>query len=320
MALYFGRDRLAPTFFEESFPAILPPTSSLVYTLSSNGEYYIIGAGFNSIEEIEADTNGGINGSGLDSSWTGGKLVIPAEYNGKPVKAIAPKAFAAIYNITQVYIYDGLTTIGHRCFQCPDAIYDTAMISCRLPNTLEYVGGTSGRLFWGRQGLVYITFPDRIDTLTNSILAYCNAVTTVNLHSIKTIQNAAFQQCFGLTTLNAINLIEIQANVFYNCRGLRELNLPKIEIISTNCFYNTNILTSVTIGPNCKSIDNSGLKCGSETNKCTFKFEGTIPPIITTSTFEVKYINKIIVPRGCGNVYKTATNWAGIASYIEEEA
>lgn len=36
---------------------ILAPTQSLVYTLSSDGSYYIIGTGFTSIEEIEADTS-----------------------------------------------------------------------------------------------------------------------------------------------------------------------------------------------------------------------------------------------------------------------
>ncbi len=296
----------------------LTPTPSLVYTLSSDGSYYIVGTGFTSIEAIEADTSGSIEGSGLDSTWTGGKLVIPAEYNGKPVKAIAPKAFAAIYNITQVYIYDGLTHIGHRCFQCPNNIFDTAMVSCRLPNTLTYLGGDGGRVFWGRQGITHIAIPEHIEILQNSMFANCNALTAVNVHNVKTLASSCFQYCHALATLNADNITTIGDTSFYSCHSLKELSLPNVETIGNNVFYGTSSLTKVTIGANCKSVSTSGLKCGSAVNKCTLRFEGKTPPIIQSNTFEASYINKIVVPQGCGNAYKTATNWGSLASYIEE--
>lgn len=105
---------------------------------------------------------------------------------------------------------------------------------------------------------------------------------------------------------------------FYNCSNLKELNLPKIETIGNNVFYNTSSLIKVTIGPNCRSIDTSGLHCGDITDKCTFHFKGTTPPTIQSRTFDTNKLNKIIVPKGCGNAYKTATNWTNFASYIEE--
>lgn len=295
----------------------MPSTPSLVYTLSSNGKYYIVGTGFTSVEEIEADTSGGIIGSGLDSTWAGGSLIIPNEYNGKPVKAIAPKAFAAIYNITNVYIHDGLTHIGHRCFQCAD-IFDTAMISCRLPSTLTSIGGTGGRILWGRQGLTVVSIPSNVDILQTSTFAHCNALKAVNIYNIKELGSSCFQGCSALTTLNADNLVRVGNTSFYNCNGLTELVLPSVETIGNNVFYGVTSLTKVTIGANCKNIDVAGLTCGSETNKCTFVFEGRTPPVVASSTFNKNYLNKIIVPKGCGNTYKTATNWAAIASYIEE--
>lgn len=320
MALYFGGTKVAPTFMVDALPIFLPPTPSLVYTLSNDGSYYIIGTGFTSIEAIEADTSGGVEGSGLDSTWTGGKLVIPSEYNGKPVLAIAPRAFAGFYNITQVYIYDGITHIGHRGLQCPNKPWDTAMTSCRLPNTLVHMGGVDGRVFYGRQGLTSMAIPKNISELTRAVFAYCNSLTAAYTDNVKKLVRSCFQDCPSLTTLNTDNMEEVGDVSFYNCTGLKEINLPKVEIIGNNVFYNTSLLTKVTIGQNCRSIDTSGLHCGSTTNKCTFYFEGTTPPTIQSRTFDATKLSKIIVPKGCGNIYKTATNWANFTSYIEEAA
>jgi hypothetical protein len=123
-----------------------------------------------------------------------------------------------------------------------------------------------------------------------------------------------------LTTLNTDNLEEIGDVTFYNCTGLKEINLPKIETIGNNVFYNTSSLTKVTIGPNCRSIDTSGLRCGSETNKCTYRFEGDTPPSIQSSTFDINKIDKIEVKVGRGEIYKTATNWAIVSSKVVEAA
>lgn len=156
----------------------LEATPSLVYTLSSDGTYYIVGTGFTSIDAIEADTSGGTNGSGLDSTWAGGQLVIPSEHNGLPVKAIAPRALATIKNITEMYIYDGITNIGHRAFQCAtdNGGYDTTMKACRLPETLISLGGTTtngaGRVFWGRQGLEVLNIPESLTHIAQYTFAY----------------------------------------------------------------------------------------------------------------------------------------------------
>lgn len=296
----------------------LEGTPNLVYTLSSDGTYYIVGTGFTSIEAIETDIGGGTEKSGLDSTWQGGRVVIPATYNGKPVLAVAPRAFSAYYNITQVYICDGITHLGHRCFNCPNSPWDTAMTSCRLPNTLVYVGGEDGRIFYGRQGLTSMAIPEGVGDLTRAIFAYCNSLTAVYTYNVKKLVRSCFQDCSSLTKLNTDNIEVVGDVTFYNCKGLTELNLPKVETIGNNVFYNTENLTKVTIGANCRSIDASGLKCGSSANKCTFTFLGTTPPTIAASTFTASNINKIIVPKGCGQAYKTATNWTTLASLVEE--
>lgn len=44
----------------------------------------------------------------------------------------------------------------------------------------------------------------------------------------------------------------------------------------------------------------------------------TTPPTIQSDTFYANYLNKIIVPKGTGDAYKSATNWSAYADYIEE--
>lgn len=185
----------------------LTPTSSLVYTLSNDGTYYIVGTGFTSISAIEADTSGGTAGSGLNSTWAGGQLVIPAEHNGLPVKAIAPKAFNAVTNITEMYIYDGITTIGHRAFQVSDP-FDTTMKACRLPETLTSLGGTtsssSGRVFWGRKGLKVLNIPDSVKYFPTSTFAY------IVLDSLSITPVALYSSVFQYANINNL-VININA-------------------------------------------------------------------------------------------------------------
>lgn len=44
----------------------------------------------------------------------------------------------------------------------------------------------------------------------------------------------------------------------------------------------------------------------------------TTPPTIDSNIFYTNKLNKIIVPVGCGDTYKNATNWSKFADYIEE--
>ena len=303
---------------------LLTPTPSLVYTLSDDESYYIVGTGFKSIEAICTDTSGGNAGSGLDSTWEGGRLVIPGEYNGKPVLAIAPKAFLNVMNITSVYIFDGPTHIGHRCFQCTDTSgYDITMTSIRLPNTLQMAGCGQGRVLWGRQGLTTITLPNGVALIENSIAGFCKGLDCFSAPMATSADNSPMQNSPNITKVYLPKLEHTASNLCRDCTALTSVDLPKIKVLGGSAFSGCTSLETLRLGADLESIGGYAFHCGSASKKTTIIIEATKPPVLDANAFNSSTyktcIAKIIVPKGCGNAYKTATNWAIVASLIEEE-
>ncbi len=303
----------------------LDGTPNLVYTLSADGTYYIIGTGFTSIEAIEADASGGNTGSGLDENWRGGKVVIPRLHNGKPVLAIAPRAFLDILNITSVYIFVGLTHIGHRCFQVTGNYgYDVAMNAIRLPNTLKKLGCGNGRVLWGRQGLTSITLPNNVAELENSTVAYCTGLDCLSAPMVTYAANSPMQNSPNITKVYLPNLEETLSNLCRDCESLTSIHLPKIKNLGSSAFSGCIALQTIRLGADIESIGGYTFNCGSSDKKTTIVIEATTPPALDAGAFNTSTylttIAKIVVPKGCGNAYKTATNWTLVASIIEEAA
>jgi hypothetical protein len=300
-------------------------TPNLVYTLSSDGTYYIVGTGFTSIEAIEADASGGTAGSGLDENWRGGRVVIPRLHNGKPVLAIAPRAFLGILNITSVYIFDGLTHIGHRCFQVTGTYgYDVAMNSIRFPNTLKKLGCGNGRVLWGRQGLFSVTLPSNVAELENSTFAYCTGLDCLNAPMVTYAANSPMQNSPNITKVYLPQLEEALSNLCRDCKALTSIHLPKIKTLGSSAFSGCEALQTIRLGADIESIEAYAFACGSTNTKTTIIIEATTPPALNAGAFNTSTylttIAKIVVPKGCGNAYKTATNWTLVASIIEEAA
>lgn len=300
-------------------------TPNLVYTLSADGAYYIVGTGFTSIEAIEADESGGNTGSGLDENWRGGRVVIPRLHNDKPVLAIAPRAFLDILNITSVYMFDGLTHIGHRCFQVTgNSGYDVAMNAIRFPNTLKKLGCGNGRVLWGRQGLTSITLPNNVIELENSIFAYCTGLDCLSAPTVTYAENSPMQNSPNITKVYLPRLEETVSNLCRGCTSLTSIHLPKIKILGSSAFSGCTALQTIRLGADIESIGAYSFNCGSSSTKTTIIIEATTPPALNSGAFNTSTylttIAKIVVPKGCGETYKTATNWTLVASIIEEAA
>ena len=306
------------TIIKSEKPQPFVPTPSLVYTLSSDGTYYIVGTGFTTIEAIQADTSGGASGSGLDNTWQGGEIKIPAMHNNLPVKGIAPRAFSGITNVVKLVIEDGeMLTIGHRAFQV-DHVYDTNLKEITLPNTLIYLGGSAARVFWGRSGLEKLYY--RCTNL--QIDDYSNQNTMFYEVASETVD--------GLSIIVSKNVLHIPAHFMYFQSP--QLVIKSIEFEDNSlclsigeyafCFKSINL--TIILGESLQEIKTAAFDTMYTDDRLnTYIYCKSINPpnlgnrpfggIIDTSDKTAK----IYVPAESVEAYKTATNWSAYASIIE---
>ena len=245
------------------------------------------------------------------------------------VTKIGASSFYGCTSLPSVYA-PNVTSIGYEAFMnC------TALSSVDLSN----VTSIAYDAFKNCKSLTMVSIPN-ITLVDKNVFYSCTSLTSVDMYNAGGVGPWAFYGCTALASVSMPNMIRIDEGSFYSCRSLTSVEMPNVTSIGTSAFQACSSLTSVSM-PNVKSIGSKGfmsctsltsltipitctsigsyaLICGSSTNKCTFTFEGTTPPSIQSNTFSTSYINKIIVPVGCGEAYKTATNWNSLASYIEE--
>lgn len=147
-------------------------------------------------------------------------------------------------------------------------------------------------------------------------------VTVEDFEGTTEVREGLFDGCLTLVSVvMSDSITKIDTDGFNNCPSLEYIKLSEnLETIGMYAFWFCDKLTNLVIPKSVKNIYGWALRNGEATNKVTFTFLGTTPPSIATSTFDSSKLNKIIVPKGCGDTYKTATNWANFADYIEEAA
>lgn len=234
--------------------------------------------------------------------------------------------FAELQNLETVNIGETTTRIDYKAFQ-----------GCGALKTINLSGVESfgNYAFNGCFLLDNITFNSNMYSIGESVFSSCSSLKSVDLSScrdLSSIPKSLFSNCRSLSTVilpertDGRGITKIQAQAFFDCKNLTEINIPpSCAIIEDNAFNVCDNLTELTIPASCRFLGLSSLGIGSETNKATITMLSTTPPACepTTTTgfsifYDAKGIGRIIVPAGCGDVYRTAPTWSEFASLIEE--
>ncbi len=235
-----GSQTPTPTPVEEYDP--------LVYTLSSDGTYYIIGTGFTSVEDIQNNVGTETNTSGLKSDytekWNKPYLIIPATHNGLPVKGVASMALRNVVNITDIIFEDnGVTTIG-RYGLTGNLSDDTSIVkNIILPDSLTFAGM---RAFGQNQYMKSISLPDSLTELSAQLFAFCFGLSNVYISMNSELTNiglGAFYQTKLSTIFIPANVSSINTNYGLVWSSIGDSNtsgslqLSRIVVSSYNNLY-----------------------------------------------------------------------------------
>lgn len=257
-------------------------TSGFVFELSPNGDYYIV--------------------SRKDRCDLGDLVVIPGEYNGKPVKAIKKEGFKSL-SATSVIIPEGIVRIEENAF-------DGASISyISIPSSMKHI---LKKAFDGHLTYVNITDLDSwcqisFDGLTShpsyfgAGLLYNGApLTSVKLGAnVTRIGDYAFYMCDYITDVCIpFGVTHIGQYAFFECTSINKLELPNsLKSISNYAFAKCHGLSSVKIPSSVTYL--SGYAFGG----CATLSEMILPPNMTSFSGDIScsYLKALYIPKSIKN-------------------
>ena len=193
-----------------------------------------------------------------------------------------------------------------------------------------------------------IVTPPTIKSIGSWAFSARGGLTTINLQGVLDIDMYAFINCSSLTTASFPNVTSIGSYAFYNCRKLDMTNifcegLTVIEDYAFSIVYTQyDGFTDVAMHNKSIILPSTITKIGdfAFANQITdsegysqhycyleeVKILATIPPTIGANTFggmslgADASVNRIVVPKGCGEIYKAAEGWEHWGTKVVEEA
>ena len=184
------------------------------------GSYTVAVTGAITNETISAIKNALQNNSSamvsLDLSGTTDLTEIPDE------------AFDSCYNLTNVIIPDGVTTIGYYAFSSC-----SSLTSVTIPDSVTSIGYSA---FSGCSSLTSVTIPDSVTSIGYSAFGSCYSLASITIpDSVTTIGDSAFYNCNSLTK---VTIPDSVTTIGYCAFGSCE-NLASVTFTDTNDWYYT---------------------------------------------------------------------------------
>ena len=243
------------------FVAVVLSASLLITSCSAKFEY-----------ELSAD-----DGGFIISSYSGNaaNVVIPEEYSGLPVVAIADNVFDGNTHLKSVEIPSSVKRLGGKAFaNC------TKLETIYFPDTLESIGFGC---FSECTSLKNVVIPEGVTSLASAEFLNCDSLKSVTIPaSVKSVFYTAFMGCMNLEEIKVASgnkvytvsgnclidkenkelvigtsksviptdgsVTSIGDGAFYHRTALTEITIPEsVTKIGENAFYSCDFLKSITI-------------------------------------------------------------------------
>ena len=179
-------------------------------------------------------------------------IVIPATYNGLPVKEIYEKAFHNCIALTSITIPDSVTSIGDYAF-----CYCSSLTNIEIPNSVTSIGKHA---FSYCSSLKSIEIPNSVTSIGGGAFRGCTSLVSITIpDSVTRIDDSAFDTCTSLTSIEIPDSVTgIGAFTFYNCSSLTSVVIgDSVRSIGGRAFEGCSSLTSIVIPNSVTSIENS---------------------------------------------------------------
>ena len=256
---------------------------------------------------------------------------------GSGVTSIGDYAFSGCYSLSSITIPDGVTSIGDYAFSncrslssiiIPDGVtsiganaflYCTSLSSITIPDGVTSIESNA---FNSCYSLPSITIPDGVTSIGDYAFSGCYSLSSITIpDGVTSIGASAFSSCSSLSSITIPDgLTSIGSRAFQQCISLPSITIPDgVTSIESNAFNSCYSLSSIIIPDGVTSIGASAFSgCYGVAE---YHLKPTTPPTLSNpNAFKNIPSDCIIyVPQGSLEAYKTATNWATYASYMQEE-
>ena len=178
------------------------------------------------------------------------EMIIPATYNGIPVREIANPSMYGSNNITKsIIIPYGIRKIRDYAFNS-----FTELTSITIPESVTDIGEMA---FAFCKNLTEITIPDSVTSLGNGAFYYCQKLSKAEIgKGITALNNGLFDSCIALESVMLSGKItDIGAFAFIGCHNLTKFTIPEVTTsIGESAFANCSKLSDLTISDTVTSI------------------------------------------------------------------
>ena len=288
----------------ESIDCVIGVEELIIYNATRSLEYELNETGYT--------VTGGYNKYSLTS------LLIPKEYNNKPVTSIADGAFSSCAMLRDIYIPQSITSIGASAFSnC------SGLTSVEIPNSVTLIGGSvfsycnNLETITVQKGNAFYHSVDNciIDTENKALLSGCKNSVIPNDGSVNWIRGGAFSG-FSFTSIELPDgIIYIDSFAFIDCHGITSIEIPKSVTAKGGDSFGGCINLENIIVQNGNPVYHSDGNCVIETASRTLiagcknsviPDDGSVTSIFYNAFYYCAELKSITIPESVSSIYSGA--------------